>query len=121
MFKFLACISLTQEEHNIIASRPMKLVCNIGTTIASTVTVRSSDGVEVVSCVPTSTVPPIPASCSQSGGYSGSINETANTVTVTTNTLLDDVNGTWSCTHGADVATIVFPSPIPCKYASAVV
>ncbi|CAC5361452.1 unnamed protein product [Mytilus coruscus] len=112
--QFSACVSLTQEEYNIIAGSPLKLVCNIGATITNGVTITTPDNVAVVSCTPTIPFPPSPASCSGLGVYTGSIDETANTVTVTTNTLPGDVNGTWSCSHGGSDSKIVFPNPIPC-------
>ncbi|CAC5360977.1 unnamed protein product [Mytilus coruscus] len=113
-FQFSACISLTQEVYNIITNKPLRLVCDVEIPITTQVTIRSPDNVAVVTCTGAVLSPPSPAGCTSSGVYTGSINETAYTVTVTTNNLPANVNGTWKCTHNSTDATINFPNPVPC-------
>ena len=95
---------------NPLLGRPFKLVCNTEVTIISTVTIRFPDGTLAGYCDPGS--PPVPGDCSGAVGYVSVLNETANTVTISTNSLASDVNGTWTCTYSAETVSYNLVAPI---------
>ena len=97
-------------ELNLLVGRPFKLVCNPGVTIDSAVTIRFPDGIIAGTCDPPTSH--IPADCSGAVGYISTLNAAENTVTISTNSLPSDANGTWTCTHSTDTFSYNLVAPI---------
>ena len=95
---------------NILVGRPFKLVCNTGVTIGSAVTIRFPDGVIAGTCDPPT--PPIAADCSGAVDYVSTLNAAEDTITISTNSIPLDVNGTWTCTHSTDTFSYNLVAPI---------
>ena len=97
-------------ELNPIVGRPFKLVCDTETTITSTGTIRLPNGITAGYCNPASSL--VPADCFSSSGYSSALNETKNTVTISTSSLASNVSGKWTCTYIDDQASYNLTDPI---------
>ena len=101
-------------ELNPLVERPFKLVCRTEATITNTVTIRFPNGFTAGFCDPPSDR--VPADCTGSGSgstsYSSALNETENTVTISTSILAADANGTWKCTYNSERASYILAAPI---------
>ena len=95
---------------NPIVGRPFQLICNTETDIVNTVEIKSPDETIIGSCVPAS--PPFNATCDDAADYEASLNESANTIQINTNSMAPDVNGTWACLHNGQTATFTLDSPL---------
>lgn len=97
-------------ELNPFVGRPFKLVCNTEITITSTVIIKFPDGTVAGYCYPGSTL--FPVDCAGAVGYVSTLNAAENTVTISTNSLASDVNGTWTCTYNTETVSYNLPAPI---------
>ena len=95
---------------NPLVGKSFKLVCNTEVTIVSTVTIKFPDGTVAGTCDPAS--PPVSVDCSGAVGYVSALNETENTVTISTNSLAADVSGTWTCTYTNETVSYTLTAPI---------
>jgi hypothetical protein len=99
---------------NPLVGKSFKLVCNTEVTIVSTVTIKFPDGKIAGTCVPE--LPPFSFDCAGAAGYVSALNETENTVTISTNSLAADVSGTWTCTHTTETVSYTLTAPIRGKF-----
>ena len=97
-------------EFNPLVGRPFKLVCDTEANITNTLTIRFPNGITAGYCDPPSAL--VPVDCAASAGYTSALNEIEDTVTISTNSIASDVNGTWTCTYFADTFSYNLVAPI---------